>query len=84
MSEEQIKQKFAKWTQEYDPKKIMRIDQKLVHKHNNQNNFVSRIEEIQRGDMDIFIAQVAVDPTHPYFFEHAYDHVPGLLMVVAI
>jgi hypothetical protein len=24
-----------------------------------------------------------VDPTHPYFFEHAYDHVPGLLMVEA-
>ncbi|MFC2091056.1 AfsA-related hotdog domain-containing protein, partial [Bacteroidota bacterium] len=27
------------------------------------------------------IIQVAVDINHPFFFEHAYDHIPGMLFV---
>ncbi len=82
-AEDIILRKFDEWTQGYDLDKLVRIDKKIVHKVKNENNFVSRIERIEAGDDDCFISQVAVDRKHPFFFEHAYDHIPGLLMVEA-
>jgi hypothetical protein len=30
---------------------------------------------------DTFIANVHIDPSHPYFFEHLLDHVPGMMLI---
>ncbi len=83
MSEEIIQEKLAEWSKDYHPDKAGRIDKKWVHKCDDKNNFVSRIEQVSQGDMDVFISQVGVDRKHPFFFEHEYDHIPGLLMVEA-
>ena len=83
IDENKISQKLAEWSKDYDPDKVIRIDKKIVHKVKEQNNFVSRIEQIDSGDADCYLSQVAVDRKHPFFFEHEYDHIPGLLMVEA-
>jgi hypothetical protein len=82
-TEKKIAMKLAEWTREYDPDQLIRIDKKIVHKVHEENNFVSRIEQIETGDADSFLSQVAVDRNHSFFFEHEYDHIPGLLMVEA-
>ena len=78
-----IEAKMAEWSVDFDPDRVERIDRKIIHKAKEENNFVSRVALIESGDADAFIGQVAVDRNHPYFFEHEYDHVPGLLMVEA-
>ena len=83
MLETIISEKFAEWSRNFDPEKIARIDKKIVHKVKEENNFVSRIEQVSEGDSDIFISQVAINAKHPYFFEHEYDHVPGLMVIEA-
>jgi hypothetical protein len=35
------------------------------------------------GNPNEFTASVIVDPRHPYFFDHACDHVPGMLLLEA-
>lgn len=32
---------------------------------------------------DVFHAGIHVDPTHPFFFEHANEHVPGMMVLEA-
>lgn len=82
MLEQSKLQKIIKtWSKDFDPNKVIRLDKKLIHKENEQNVCVSRIQRISEGDEDNFIIQVAVDITHPYFFEHYYDHIPGMLML---
>lgn len=76
-----IEEKLAEWSEGFDPDRIGKIDKKIVHKAKEQNNFVSRIALIESGDADAYVSQIAVDRHHPYFFEHEYDHVPGLLLV---
>ena len=76
-----IEEKMIQWTREFDPEKIERIDKALVHKVKAENNFLSRIEQIETADDDCFLVQLAIDKTHPYYFEHDYDHVPGLMMI---
>ncbi len=46
----------------------------------------TRISEILEGfDCikwdDNYIANVHIDPSHPYFFEHLLDHVPGMMLI---
>jgi len=81
MIDDILGKKIAEWSKDFDPEKIVRIDNKVVHKVNEENNFVARIEQIQKGDSDIFLSQFAINGKHPYFFEHAYDHVPGLMII---
>lgn len=81
--EKLIAEKIEEWSKDFDLDNISRIDKKLVHKVNEENVFVSRFHQIQSGDVDSFLSQVAVDKDHFFFFEHAYDHVPGLLMIEA-
>ena len=81
--EARIEEKLAEWSEGFDPDRVEKIDKTIVHKAREENNFVSRVELIESGDADAFVGQIAVNRNHPYFFEHDYDHVPGLLMVEA-
>jgi A-factor biosynthesis hotdog protein len=60
------------------------LDRILVHKHREENVFVSRIEQIARGEEeDNFMVQFYLDRDHPFFFEHPLDHYPGLMLLEA-
>lgn len=74
---------MAEWSTDFGPQNLPRLDKKYVHKKDEINNFVSRIEHIEEGEADCFLSQVILDGKHPFFFEHEYDHVPGLLMIEA-
>ncbi|MDM8359617.1 AfsA-related hotdog domain-containing protein [Pandoraea communis] len=61
------------------------LDHTLVHKSDPANVFVA---SIMRADAtpdgyDCFIANLHIDPSHPFFFEHPLDHVPGLMLIEA-
>ena len=59
------------------------MDRELVHKHQQINVFISRVEQVGAEHPDDFIAQLALDRQHPFFFEHPLDHFPGLMLVEA-
>lgn len=60
----------------------MRLDKRLVHKANEENVFVSKIEPTGT-EPDQYIALLDIAPSHAFFFEHALDHVPGLMLMEA-
>jgi len=76
-------QKMDEWSKDYDLNKIIRIEGNWVHKTNPKNICISRIEPLETKDHDGFIFQVAVDISNPFFFDHPYDHVPGMLILEA-
>jgi len=78
-----IIEKLAGWSENFDLDNQDTIDKKYVHKTSNTNNFISRIEPLESEDEDCFISQIRVNNKHPYFFEHDYDHIPGLMMIEA-
>lgn len=71
---------FQEWSKDFDKHAPLKIDKKLVHKSKDENVCVSRIAQIS-PEKEQYIAQVAVDMTHPFFFDHPYDHVPGCLFI---
>ncbi|NEO41307.1 MAG: acyltransferase domain-containing protein [Moorea sp. SIOASIH] len=72
--------RFQDWAKEFQPSKIVRIEKHLVHKHQEQNVLVSRIEQLEQ---DLIIGEVVQDVCHPFFYEHPKDHVPGLYIIEA-
>lgn len=78
-----IVDRLRTWAAETEAGEMPVMDKKLVHKHQQQNVFVSRVERVGGEDADDFIAQLALDQEHPFFFEHPLDHYPGLMMVEA-
>lgn len=80
---EETLNKMAEWSENYDPKNMPRIDKEIAHKTNEQNVFLSRVARLQGGDTETFLSQLIVDDKHPYFFEHEYDHIPGMAIIEA-
>ena len=78
-----IAPRFRAWVEEYQRALPPRIDRKVVHKHREENVFVSRFEVIDDEHRDDFIAQLYIDRTHGFFFEHPLDHVPGMMLIEA-
>jgi hypothetical protein len=81
---ETVRHRFDAWSTEFKegpPPPV--LDKELVHKHRQQNVFVSRVELVGPEHPDQFICQFALDPEHPFFFEHPLDHVPGLMIIEA-
>lgn len=76
-NDEQILEMFAAWSQESPPPAL---DRGLVHKAQQQNVVLNRVEHVREH---CYGAQVLVDQSHPFFFEHPVDHVPGLLLIEA-
>ena len=75
--------KLLEWATDFCPNNPLRLDKKIVHKSDDRNVCVSRIEKLNDLSDDQFIFQVAVDTKHPFFFEHPYDHIPGMLVIEA-
>src|ERR1700681_84866 len=76
-----VQQHLRRWTNEAGTE-TPRLDRILVHKHEEENVFVSRLERIA-GEDDSFLAQLALSADHGFFFEHPLDHYPGLMLVEA-
>lgn len=71
------------WTEEFQTAPPPYIDQKMVHKNSTKNVFVSRVESLGAEQPDQYVHQLVFDQNHIFFFEHAVDHVPGLLLIEA-
>lgn len=42
------------------------------------------LSKINRTSQNTFNAQLIVDESHPYFFDHPLDHIPGILMMQGV
>ncbi len=76
---ENVVDRLRAWEAEGEPPVV---DKGIVHKHQQENVFVSRAERI-REDPDEIIGQLALPSEHPFFFEHPLDHYPGLMLIEA-
>lgn len=65
------------WSDDGEP-----VDTALVHKTGADNVLVARMMR-RDGHPHDFLAEMRVPRQHPFFFEHAVDHVPGLLLIEA-
>ncbi len=59
------------------------LDRSLVHKADAQNVLISRVQPLP-GHSDVFLGEIYQHLTHPFFYEHPKDHVPGLYLIEAI
>ena len=68
---------------EFDADHRKRVHRKLVHKAELMHVFVESIEALPLSDegFDRFLAPLVIDDSHPFFFEHPLDHVPGLMLI---
>ena len=80
---EQSLPKLREWAAEYAEGPPPQIDKKLVHKHQLENVFVSRFQQVDEENPDHIAGQLYLDSAHPFFFEHPLDHYPGLMLVEA-
>jgi hypothetical protein len=78
---EEVLNKMAEWSKDFVPGKMSRIDNRIAHKVNEQNVFLSKVEKMSNTDADSFLSYLIMDNKHPYFFEHEYDHVPGMMII---
>ncbi len=76
--------KLADWSSESSESRRGALDAEIVHKTQCQNVAIARLDRYDPEDSDRFLAELLVDTSHPYFFEHAIDHVPGLMLIEAI
>jgi hypothetical protein len=64
------------------PDSIPRIDRKYVHKHQQRNVILARVDRID-GSERLFEAELSPDWTHPNYFDHPCDHVPSMMLLEA-
>jgi hypothetical protein len=55
---------------------------KFVHRAVPANVLLGRTERLDAGK-ETFSAEMIVDPAHPFFFEHALDHIPSMMLIEA-
>lgn len=56
------------------------LDGRLVHKVRRENVLLASLERAGAGP-DSYVARMYVDTEHPFFFEHALDHVPSMMLI---
>jgi acyl transferase domain-containing protein len=71
---------FRIWRDEFQPGQVLRIERHLVHKDEEHNVLIARLEKVAD---DTVIAEMTQDLQHPFFYEHPKDHVPGLYLIEA-
>ncbi|HEY9803145.1 MAG TPA: AfsA-related hotdog domain-containing protein [Leptolyngbyaceae cyanobacterium] len=71
---------FKKWQSEFKTGRNTCIDRSLVHKDKEENVLISYLEKIHD---DCIIGEVFQNLSHPFFYEHPKDHVPGLYILEA-
>ncbi len=69
---------FQKWSKKSDNNHLLRIEKHLVHKDYEQNVLIARIEKLYD---DVIVGEATQDISHPFFYEHPKDHVPGLYIL---
>lgn len=79
----EVLDRLRAWDAETRAGKAPVMDKDVVHKHHQENAFISRVEPVDDDHPDEFIGQLALGESHPFFFEHPLDHYPGLMMVEA-
>jgi acyl transferase domain-containing protein len=68
------------WAREFEPDRPMRIEKHLVHKDVEHNVLIARLKQLQD---DVILGEITQDIQHPFFYEHAKDHVTGLYIIEA-
>jgi hypothetical protein len=76
-------ERLNEWSVSPDGAGTTRIENKFVHKEKDSNIFVARVAPLGPARPDEHAAELALDPAHPYHFEHAQDHVPGMMLIEA-
>lgn len=71
---------IEEWSKDFNKDAPLKIDKELVHKSSSDNVCVSRIAQLSK-EKEQYLTQVAVDLNHPFFFDHEYDHVPGMVFI---
>jgi hypothetical protein len=69
------------WASEFDPKIIRRVPRHWVHQHREDNVLLARHERLSPA---VIMGEAARDLAHPFFFDHAQDHVPGMYVIEAV
>ena len=59
-----------------------RLDGRYVHKVVARNILLTRVER-RPGSEEWYDAEMVHDTGHPFFFEHALDHIPAMMLVEA-
>jgi len=59
------------------------IDGRYVHKIVDRNVLLGRVDRHGGDDCESYEAEMVVDRTHPFFFEHPLDHIPAMMLVEA-
>lgn len=77
---EHVVDRLRAWEAEDQPPVV---DKAIVHKHQEENVFVSRVEPVSDDSPDDIIGQLALPADHTFFFEHPLDHYPGLMLIEA-
>lgn len=71
---------LSRWASSSAYPEVQRIARRLVHKALDKNVLIARTESLGG---DLFVAEIAQDLSHDYYYEHAQDHVPGLYLIEA-
>lgn len=79
--EPKILKRFQSWTEQFYSRQIERLDKNWVHKAQEINVLVARIEQFQD---DVILGELIQNVEHPFFYEHSVDHVPGLYLIEAV
>jgi hypothetical protein len=74
---------FDRWTNGWNGQDVHLLPREQVHKRDSGNVFIARMEPIGPQHDHAFAVQFRVPQTHPYFYEHPLDHVPGLALIEA-
>ncbi|BBN55568.1 hypothetical protein TRE132_36930 [Pseudomonas chlororaphis subsp. aurantiaca] len=72
---------LSQWQASGPGGEVQRMNKRHVHKANERNVLLGDIATIE--DTGWYAAELFHDRTHPFFYEHAQDHIPGLYLIEA-
>jgi acyl transferase domain-containing protein len=72
---------LAQWSTSEKIGTVTRMDKRHVHKSSECNVLLGAIAAIE--DTGWYATQLYQDQSHPFFYEHAQDHIPGLYLIEA-
>ncbi|MEG0246426.1 MAG: AfsA-related hotdog domain-containing protein, partial [Pseudomonas sp.] len=72
---------LARWKGPQHSGQVERMDKRHVHKACERNVLLGDIAAVD--DTGWYAAELFHDAAHPFFYEHAQDHIPGLYLIEA-
>ncbi|EJN22261.1 beta-ketoacyl synthase family protein,A-factor biosynthesis repeat protein [Pseudomonas sp. GM79] len=73
---------LTQWNASGNVDNVGRMNKRHVHKSSERNVLLGAIAAIE--DTGWYAAELFHDQTHPFFYEHAQDHIPGLYLIEAV